>query len=260
MRKFLPRGLLFAACCTLFASVAAKAAATDDATETRDVALDARVVRVKIDGVIHVRLRQGDTPSLKIVGDKRLMDKMTSSQAGDTLNLQTDNARGVKVSGAGVRVELVLPALRQVVADGVGSTDISGFGGQELELLQDGAGSMRATVDYKIVHTTLAGVGSMRVWLGDNDRTEIDLRGAGNITLSGRSKLLKASLGGVGGLTAQQFDADAVEVDLSGLGNASVRARQAASLKLSGLGSVTVFGQPASRAVSVNGLGKVNWK
>lgn len=260
MRKFLPRGLLLAACCTLFAGVAAQAATADEATETRDVALDARVVRVKIDGVIHVRLRQGDTPSLKIVGDKRLMEKVTSAQTGDTLNLQTENMRGIKISGAGVRVELVLPALRQVVADGVGSTDISGFGGQELELLQEGAGSMKATVDYKVVHTTLAGVGSMRVWLSNNERTELDLRGAGNITLSGRSKLLKASLGGVGGLSAQQFDADAVELDLSGLGNASVSAREAARLKLSGVGSATVFGQPASRTVSMDGLGKVNWK
>ena len=47
---------------------------------------------------------------------------------------------------------------------------------------------------------------------------------------------------------------------MSGLGNASVLARQNAVLNLSGLGSVTVYGKPPRRTVSVDGLGKVSWK
>ena len=57
-----------------------------------------------------------------------------------------------------------------------------------------------------------------------------------------------------------QFAADTVNVDLSGLGNASVTAHQNANLSLSGLGSVTVYGKPLNRKVSVDGLGKVSWK
>jgi hypothetical protein len=53
---------------------------------------------------------------------------------------------------------------------------------------------------------------------------------------------------------------DTVDVDLSGLGNASVNAHQNATLKLSGLGSVTVYGKPLNRKVAVDGLGKVSWK
>jgi hypothetical protein len=47
---------------------------------------------------------------------------------------------------------------------------------------------------------------------------------------------------------------------LSGLGNATVNARDSATLSLSGLGSVTVYGKPQNRNVSVDGLGKVSWK
>jgi hypothetical protein len=256
MNKLFQFGLLFAASCAL----PGHARAADDA-ETRTVSIDARVVRVKIDGVVDVKVRQGDTPSLRIVGDKRYMDKLTSSQTGDTLHLESEGGRSIKISsGTGARAEMVLPNLRQVVMEGVGSTEISGFSGQELELVMDGAGSMKATVDYKMVRAKLGGIGKMNLWVSENERMQIDLGGAGNITLGGRSKLLKANLGGLGGLNAQQFEAVDIDLDLSGLGNATASASNNARLSLSGLGSVVVYGKPLNRDVKVDGLGKVTWK
>jgi hypothetical protein len=256
MTKLFRFGLLFAAFCAL----CSRAGAAEEGSETRVVAIDARVVRVKLDGVIDVKLRQGEMPSLKITGDRRDLAKLSSSQTGDTLYLETDDGRAVKLGRSGARAELVLPSLRQVVCEGVGTTDISGFSGDELELTMDGAGSMKANVDYKVLKANLGGVGKMHLWVSDNDTAELDLRGAGYITLGGRSKLLKATLGGLGGLNAQQFQADSVNVDLSGLGNATVHAKNNATLNLSGLGSVTVYGKPLSRNVTVDGLGKVSWK
>ncbi|WP_373988031.1 GIN domain-containing protein [Duganella sp. BuS-21] len=254
MKKLLQFGLLFAAFCALFG----RAAAAED-TETRSIAIDARVVRVKLDGVIDVKLRQGDVASLRLIGEKRYLDKLTASQSGDTLHLETEG-RGVKVGRSGTRAELVLPKLRQVVSEGVGSTEINGFSGDELELTMDGAGTMKVVCDYRIVRANLGGVGSMNLWVSENEQVELDLRGAGYITLGGRSKMLKASLGGVGSLNAQQFNAESVNVDLSGLGNATVKANANATLNLSGLGSVIVYGKPLNRNVSVDGLGKVSWK
>ncbi|MHA4866835.1 GIN domain-containing protein [Duganella sp. PWIR1] len=254
MKKLLQLGLLFAAFCALFG----RAAAAED-NETRSIAIDARVVRVKLDGVIDVKLRQGDVASLRLIGEKRYLDKLTASQSGDTLHLETEG-RGVKVGRSGTRAELVLPNLRQVVSEGVGSTEINGFSGDELELTMDGAGTMKVVCDYRIVRANLGGVGSMNLWVSENEQVDLDLRGAGYITLGGRSKMLKASLGGVGGLNAQQFNAESVNVDLSGLGNATVKANANATLNLSGLGSVIVYGKPLNRNVSVDGLGKVSWK
>jgi hypothetical protein len=89
---------------------------------------------------------------------------------------------------------------------------------------------------------------------------KLNLQGAGFVSLSGRAHWLKADLGGLGSLDARQFVVDTVNVDLSGLGNASVNAHQNATLNLSGLGSVTVYGKPLNRKVAVDGLGKVSWK
>lgn len=254
MKKLLPFSLLLAAFCTLLG----RAQAADDyVTESRPI--DGRVVRVLLDGVLDLKLTHGAQPSLTIVADRRTMARITASQTGDTLHLDTEG-HGVKLNRSGARVELVLPALRQVVSEGVGSTEVNGFMGDELELTLDGAGSMKVAGDYRKLKANLGGVGSMHLWVSENELVELDLHGAGYITLGGRSKLLRASLGGLGGLNAQQCQADAVDVQLSGLGNATVTARHDATLNLSGLGSVTVYGKPASRNVSVDGLGKVSWK
>jgi hypothetical protein len=88
MKKLFQFGLLFAAFCALFG----RADAADD-TETRSIPIDARVVRVKLDGVIDLKLRQGDVASLRLIGEKRYLDKLTASQSGDTLHLETEARR-----------------------------------------------------------------------------------------------------------------------------------------------------------------------
>jgi hypothetical protein len=240
------------------AAASASASAADQAvSESR--AIDARVVRVKLDGIIDIKLRQGATASLVIIGDKRWVDKTTTTQSGDTINIDTET-RGIQIHHADLRAELTLPHLREVSTEGMGKTDISGFSGDELELMLDGAGSMKVSCNYKLLNATLGGLGSLNIQGADGDGVDLNLRGAGYVTLSGRGKWLKANLGGLGGLDAQQFQADTVNLELSGLGNATVMAKQSASLNLSGLGSVTVYGKPPTRNLSVEGLGHVSWK
>ncbi len=256
MNMVLKFGCAGAAFCAL--TGIALAAPEESGTETR--AIDARVVRVKLDGVIDLKLKQGPVPRLVISGDTRYLAKTTTIQSGDTLNIDTEN-HGFKMrTQARLRAELTLPQLREVSSESVGFTEISGFSGDELELTLDGAGSMKVVADYKVVSARLGGVGSMNIQGVNSDGIDLNLRGAGYVTLSGRSKWLKASLGGLGGLDAQQFQAETVTLELSGLGNATVTARQSANLNLSGLGSVTVYGKPLNRSVSVDGLGKVSWK
>jgi hypothetical protein len=231
-------------------------AAPDVTTETRPV--DARVVRVKVDGAVDLKIRQGATPQLTITGEPRYLERTMTAQNGDTLNIDTD-IRGHVRTGS-LHAELVLPALRSVTSESLGSTEISGFSGDELELTLDGAGSMKIACNYRLVRASLGGIGSMQMQGLNGEGVELNLQGAGYISLAGRAKWLKADLGGLGNLDAQQCNADSVDIDLSGLGNARVTARQNANLNLSGMGSVTVYGKPQNRKVAVDGLGKVSWK
>lgn len=261
MNQFPKSGLAFAALCTsLLACTGLAQAAPDVVTETRQV--DARVLRVNIDGVVDIKIRQGSTPLLVLSGDPRLLGKTTTLQNGDTLHIGTETKRmGIQFGrGDTLRAELTLPNLREVSSASLGGTSVSGFSGDELELNLDGAGSMDVSCNYRALSAKLGGLGSMKIHGIDSESVELDLSGAGVVTLSGRSRRLKAELGGLGGLNARAFSAEDVSLELSGLGNATVTARESARLTLSGLGSVTVYGKPRQREVEVEGLGKVNWK
>lgn len=218
--------------------------------------VDARVVRVRVDGTVTLRIRQGATPTLTLTGDPRALSRAASRQNGDTLVIDADGQgrRG------GLQGELVLPMLREVVSESFGSVDIAGFSGGDLALTLDGAGSMRVSGSYRRLSVELGGMGSMQLVDLVSDDIVLNLQGAGFVSLAGRTRSLRVDLGGLGSLDAQQCTADTVNVDLSGLGNASVTARQNAIVSLSGLGSITVYGKPLNRKVSVDGLGKVSWK
>lgn len=238
---------------------AALAAPEDSVSEKRSV--DARVVRVVVDGLVDLKLRQGAAPSLVVIGERGLVARLTTDQHGDTMTIATDG-KGFKLGrrSNGVRAELTLPELREVSSESVGATDVSGFSGDEIDLKLDGAGSMKVNCSYRLMTAVLGGLGSMQIVGGSTEGIDLNLRGAGFMTLRGSSKWLKASLGGLGNLDAQHLMVDTVSLDLSGLGNASIAARQNVNLNLSGMGSVTVYGKPLKRNVSVDGLGKVSWK
>lgn len=261
MNQLSKSGFAVAALCAwLLACTGLAQASPDVVTETREV--DARVVRVKLDGVVDIKIRQGNTPLLVLSGDPRLLAKTTTLQSGDTLNIGTET-KGMGVHfgrGNTLHAELTLPNLREVSSESLGGTSVSGFSGDELELNLDGAGSMNVSCNYKALSAKLGGLGSMKIRGIDSESVDLNLSGAGVVSLSGRSRKLRAELGGLGGLDARAFSAEDVRLELSGLGNATVTARESASLTLSGLGSVTVYGKPQQRKVEVDGLGKVNWK
>ena len=244
----------------LFASLGGAVAAPEETvSETRLV--DARVLRVKVDGPIDLKLKQGAVAALVFIGSRALMARASADQQGDTLHIGAE-AKNFHFGrrSSGLRAELTLPDLREVSSDSLGTTEVTGFSGDEIDLKLDGAGAMKVVCNYRLVNAVLGGVGSMQITGVNMEGVDLNLNGAGFMTLRGTSKWLKANMGGLGNLDAQHFHTDSVNLDLSGLGNATVSARQNVTLNLSGMGSVTVYGKPAKRSVSVDGLGSVSWK
>ncbi len=239
---------------------AGAAHADEQITEHRSI--DAATVRVKLDGVLNLKVRQGAAPSLTLYGEKRELSRVSVVQHGDTLVIDTER-QGWNLGRnerQAVRAELTLPALSELSSKGVGATEVQGFSGNEVKLVLDGAGSVTVSSNYRKVVARLGGVGKMTLNTGDADRMDLNLRGAGHIAVNGQCRQLKADLGGVGSLDAKRLRADAVELDMSGLGGATVFASQSARLRLSGLGSATVYGKPASRSATAHGLGSVSWE
>jgi hypothetical protein len=240
--------------------LSASAAYAENVTESR--AIDARVVKIKLNGVVNLNVRQGAAASLTLSGEKVDLAKVRTSIQGDTLVIDSDdnNFHWGKNNKHDVRAELTIPNMNEFNSQGVGSTEVQGFSGDRIRLTLDGAGSIKVTSSYKNIDARLGGVGSITLNAGDTEKVDLNMRGAGHIEINGQSKLLRANLGGVGSLDAQQMRADAVDLDMTGLGGAKVYAKNSATLNLTGLGSATVYGKPANRNASARGMGSVSWQ
>jgi len=231
-----------------------------EASETRNI--DARVTRVMLDGVINLRIRQGSTPSLTIYADRQHLQQITSKQDADTLVINSDiHNRGLsRAERNAIRAELTLPSLRELNARGVGSSNVEGFSGDDLQVALNGTGSISVASQYKRMVARLTGVGNISLAGADAERIEINLPGAGSISAAGRAKELSAEVSGVGSLDARALTVDNLKLGLHGVGGATVTAKQVANIDLSGIGSATIYGQPVTRNVNTGGLGKAIWK
>lgn len=248
MKKFLSMTMIATA---LFAGAAK---ADDIVSETRTI--DGHAVKVVLDGVIDLKLKQGPA-SLVVSGDKRYVQKITVTQSGDTLRIGTD-LHG-HVNNPKLRAELSLPQVRELVSAGVGSTEMDGFTGDALRLSLEGAGAVKVNTQYRRVTARLTGVGSMTVNNDSADDVDLNLKGAGQITIAGQSKNVHAQLGGIGSLDARKLESESLDVDMTGLGSATFYAKSSANLRLTGMGSATVYGKPATRNATARGLGSVAW-
>lgn len=259
MKGIIGAGMAIVMCAASTGAVAQSSEREASGREVREVT--AQVQRVRLEGIIELKLRQGSTPALVISGDRGWIGKTHTRQRGDTLVID-NQVREVHLThrDSGIRVELTLPQLREVTSNSLGSSEITGFTGDRLDLVLEGAGSLKVQGNYRVMHASLGGLGSMNIQAALSEGLELDLHGAGYVTVAGHGRWLRANLGGLGGLDAQHFQVDSVQVDLGGLGNAAVYARQHAALQLNGLGSAAVYGRPASRNAAVNGLGRVTWK
>lgn len=235
--------------------------AQQQSSENRTV--DARITKIKLGGVIDLKIKQGAVATLVIAGDARFVPKVVTTQQGDTLQIDIERERHFhfgKENKEQLRAELTLPNLSELVSQGVGAAEISGFTGQQVRLSLDGAGTLVMTSRYRAVDARLGGVGSMTLNTADTDKVELSLRGAGRIEVNGSTKQLTGRLGGVGSLEAGELRADNVDLKLTGLGSATVYAKTNANLTLTGLGSATVYGKPANRRSTATGLGSVSWE
>jgi len=246
---------LFSTTMIAAAMFAGAAHADDIASETRTI--DGRAVRVVLDGVIDLKLKQGPA-SLVVSGDSRYLPKVTVTQSGDTLRIGTD-LKGVSMHNPKLRAELTLPQLHELVSSGVGSTEMNGFKGDDLRVSLEGAGAVKVNSQYRKVEARLTGVGSMTLNANEAEKVDLNLKGAGQITITGHSKSLYARLGGIGSLDAKQLESDSLEAEMTGLGSATFYAKHSANLRLSGLGSATVYGKPATRNGTARGLGNIAW-
>jgi hypothetical protein len=102
--------------------------------------------------------------------------------------------------------------------------------------------------------------GSSEVTILETNQAEISISasGSGNITATGKANAVKLDVSGSGNIHCVSLEADDLEAKISGAGSIKATAKSRASLKVSGSGTIQVWGSPASVQSKRSGNGSIH--
>ena len=203
---------------------------TEDNTETSKDVKVSYFNKLDIDGVANIYFTQGDKPSVKIVGNKKYVNKTIIKQENETLEIDTKvtSVSGLNFSGRKkLDIYITSPDLIEIESDGVGNirinnkldTDIlkiesDGVGNihiddltcDNIKIESDGVGNIKI-VKLKCVSAYMnqSGVGNMNVDNINAKYAECIMTGVGNMKLQGYVEKLNKRKNGVGKFTYKEI-------------------------------------------------------
>lgn len=183
------------------------------ATETRAVAA---FTAIEATGIGSLKLRVGESDSLKITADDNLLPLIKSEVKNGVLVLST---KGASSSKNGIIFEATANTIKRLENSGTVSMDAGGFAGGELVIVCSGVGSVTLAGRVDSLKAELSGVGSLNADSLSADRVETNLSGVGSANVRAE-KSLNGNVSGVGSLTWKGAATD-VSTNVSGIGRVS---------------------------------------
>ena len=190
-------------------------------SQTRDVDT---FTRVQVKGGIELDLTAGESQSVKVDAHDGYIADIKTYVRGDTLviDMDTDDSDdGINMHGHDVRVTISMKMLEELEVLGAVDADIRGIDSKELK---------------------------------------IDIKGAGDLDIEGTCGSLELELKGAGDVDAEDLKCENVEVAVKGVGEAVVFASETVDADVSGIGSITVYGEPSRVRQSDGFLGSIRIK
>lgn len=178
--------------------------------------------RIQVRGAIELELTAGEEHSVTIRTRENRIEDVVTELDGNTLVIDMDDDRRHSWwDDAEVEVTVTMPTL------------------EELEVL--------GAVDGEIV-----GVNSEEI--------EIDVRGAADVDIEGTCGTLTLDVRGAGDIDADDLKCANVDVDVKGAGSASVYASESIDARVSGVASISVYGDPKDVRKHAGGLSSISIK
>ena len=183
------------------------------ASETRAVA---SFEAIDATGVGKLKLRIGDTDSLKVMADDNILPLIKTEVKDGVLTLST---KGATLSKTDIVFEITARRIKRLENSGTVSIDASGFNGGELAVETSGVGSIKLNGRVDSFKAELSGVGSLEADALAADRVDTQLSGVGSANVRAE-KSLRANVSGVGSLSWKGAATD-VTTNVSGIGRVS---------------------------------------
>lgn len=194
--------------------------------------------RIRVQGPFEVRLVAGKAPSGVAVADVRTLDQLALDVEGTTLIVRL-NGQGWGETPRSARttapvITLTTPMLRSALVNAGGRLRVTTMKAQRVDLTVNGSGSIDAR-----------GI--------DTDQLVATVIGTGDIGVAGRASRAQLLDNGSGRITGTDLQVNDLTVRLDGPGEIRAAARYTAKVTTTGLGKVTVDGNPSCTVTAIAG-------
>jgi hypothetical protein len=184
-----------------------------------------------------INLMQGDQESLNISGPDNLIPEIITTVRSGTLSIET-------------KENITVPTLNKdkmltftIVVKELDSLTVSGLGDVQIE-----------TLSTPRLDINMSGAGRIKQNQITTDNLNINMSGAGGIEISGQAANATINLSGAGGVDAPDLKIMDANITLSGLGGATLWVTGQLTGEISGVGSVSYYGDPKTNT-NTSGLG-----
>ena len=180
--------------------------------------------------------------SVSAEGSEDLINDLTVTVRNNRPELSTKSRLkklfGSRQSGK-LTIRITAPTLNHIESNGVGNIELKGsLDSPQLKIVSSGVGNISAP---HFASGTL----------------EIRSDGVGNIEIKGTANSVSVESNGVGNVNLADLKSSQVHVESNGVGNVTCHATESLEINSNGVGSVIYYGNPKTRQISRNGVGKV---
>lgn len=222
-----------------FLSTALLTGCSDNSLQTREEQVSG-FKQIRIETFGEFIIQQGDTESLTIEAPRDYLRYVTTKVENGELII------GTRRGFIGAPVERVTFTL--TVKD-LNKISLSGAGA--IKILQ---------LDTDQLEVDLTGAGSVEIDNLTAKNLKVNLTSAGAIVAAGKADEQVVNISGVGSYEAGDLRSEKADVLLTGAGSAVVWVEGALDVNVTGVGSVSYFGENPKVTQNVSGLGSINSK
>ncbi len=181
-------------------------------------------------GVGTMLITQGDKDELRIEADPEIRSRIITEVKDGVLVIWHDHdfvdwLRLWTKSLDPLRFFLTVKDIRYIKISGAGTVKAPSIKGDSLELINSGAGS-------QVIENL------------DVSKFKAELSGAGSMDIAGKVDEQSIKLSGAGSFNGARLESRKADVKLSGVGSATVWVTESLNANLSGMGSVEYYGEP----------------
>ena len=233
--------------------------------------------RIEIAGPIDVDLRIGSR--ISVVAQARNAEDLrhiVTHVRGDRLVVEGRHLRRWSWKRHPLRVAVVVPALEAATISGAGDLSVTGLDGGDFSIRISGAGDATLTGRCAGLDVDLSGAGDLDIsdltcrrltlaisGAGDimgraGDEITADVAGAGDVRLVGQCRRARIRVRGAGDFRGSKLMCESVDARVSGAGDVIIGVRGPVWLHRSGVGDITVLGDPDIREIEGSGPGDIH--